>query len=107
MHKLVILEVFDPWSKMPDRESKNVFEFERQSRAELRALLWLLYRPNDIVMLVDISEAYCKHCDQPIKEKAGWVVHRWVHEGGNYTCETDEPHTQAEPKEEPDEGTMA
>lgn len=51
MFKLVILCIFDPWAKMPDKPYEMETEFENQGQAELRAFRWLLYRPNDIVML--------------------------------------------------------
>lgn len=98
MHKLVIWTKHDPLAGIPDREAAGAFEFEKFEQAELRALLWLLYCPNDIVMYLEIAQATCKHCNQPIKENAGWILHRWVHEGGNYTCWSD-AHTKAEPKE--------
>lgn len=99
LQQIHILEIFDPMAKMPDR-AIYMFEFEdNESQAELRALRWLEGRPNDIVMFVEVQNGeFCKFCDQPIKEKAGWILHRWIHERtGAYTCENDHNH-QAEPK---------
>jgi hypothetical protein len=52
MYEIHILEIFEPLAKMPDR-ARYKFEFETSSHAELRALRWLMGRPNDIVMLVE------------------------------------------------------
>lgn len=52
MYQVVILEIFDPRAKMQDRQ-QYTFEYDNSSHAELRALRWLLGRPNDIVMLVE------------------------------------------------------
>jgi hypothetical protein len=57
MYKITVLCIFDPLSKMDDSEMALPTEYETSSKAELRALRWLLYRPNDIVMLVFIPEA--------------------------------------------------
>lgn len=99
MYHLVILCVFDPFAKMNDREVQLDTEYEYSSQAELRALRWLEYRPNDIIMLEFIADAICKHCDLPIKEKAGWIIHQWIHVHTNtYLCWSN-ALTQAEPKE--------
>jgi hypothetical protein len=101
MHKLVILCVFDPKARMPDREEVLRDEFETSGQAELRALRWLMYRPYDIVMLVEIKISECEHCKQPIEEKPGWVRHRWIHTlDGAYACRANGGKTQAEPKQE-------
>lgn len=50
MFKLIILCVFEPKAQMADSE-QILGEFDTSSHAELRALRWLTYRPNDIVML--------------------------------------------------------
>lgn len=98
MHTLVIYAVRAPEFKVPDKEVDAYFEYETADQAELRALLWLLYCPNDIVMYVEIDRSTCKHCDRPIKENVGWVMHRWIHdETGAYTCSN--MLTKAEPKE--------
>ena len=105
MYKLVVLCRYDPLTKAPDQEQALNHEFETSALAELRALLWLHYRPNDLVMLVEIETDVCKHCDQPIEEKAGWVLHKWVHKSnGAYLCWSNE-HTKAEPKEDVRENT--
>lgn len=101
MHKLVILCVFDPKSKMPDKEYAVPEDYENSGQAELRALRWLMYRPYDIVMLAEIEQSLCKHCDMPIEEKPGWVLHRWIHSHTRaYACLATSGTTQAEPKEE-------
>lgn len=99
MHKLVIYTVRAEKLGIPDKEVQGEFEFETVEQAELRALLWLLYCPNDIVMYHEIETDVCRHCGQMIKEKAGWVIHRWVHDGGAYAC-LPAGETKAEPKEE-------
>lgn len=71
--------------------------------AEEYGQTWAKVFKHDIVMLVDLEEAVCKHCDLKIIEKAGWVLHKWVHENGAYLCWSNE-HTQAEPKEESNRG---
>lgn len=97
MLSLTILCVYDPKSEMPDKEFELPTEFETSSQAELRALRWLTYRPNDIIMLVPSSEI-CRHCGEEIEEDIGWALHRWKHkERGSYLCWTNE-HTKAEPK---------
>lgn len=99
MYKLIILCRYAALTGWSDKEFVLDTEFDTTSQAELRALRWLIYRPDDIVMLVELKKNECKHCDRPIQEKAGWVRHRWVHEGGYYACLPDGA-TQAEPKEE-------
>jgi hypothetical protein len=100
MYKLVVLCVFDPLSKMRDREEVIRDEFETESQVELRALRWMMYRPHDICMLVGVEQAVCKHCDMPIEEKPGWVVHRYIHaHTGAYACLATSGKTKAEPKE--------
>ena len=51
MYKLLILCQYDPWAKMKPDEVELDREFELY-QAERRALLWLTYRPKDLVMLV-------------------------------------------------------
>jgi hypothetical protein len=50
MFKLIIFCVYDPWARMKNTEVELDQEYN-QGQAELRALRWLIYRPNDIVML--------------------------------------------------------
>lgn len=51
MFQLTVLCVHDPKAEMPDKEFEIPKDFEYLSKAEARALRWLTYRPNDIVML--------------------------------------------------------
>ena len=51
--KLIIYCVYDPFAKMKPSEVELDQEFN-ESQAELRALRWLMYRPNDIVMVVPV-----------------------------------------------------
>lgn len=99
MHKLVVYAVREPKLGVPNKEIQGNFEFETAAQAELRALLWLMYCPKDIVMYHEVEQNVCAHCGVLIKENAGWVRHRWVHEGGYYACLPD-GDTQAEPKED-------
>ena len=55
MFHLFILCIFDRMAQMPDKEFVLPTEYEYANQAELRALRWLLYRPNDIVMLVELE----------------------------------------------------
>lgn len=96
MFKLVILNRYDPLSKMPDKEFELDTDFATSSAAELRALRWLLYRPNDYVMLIELETGVCMHCGVSIEEQLGWVRHKWVHIGGYYSCLSN-GGTQAEP----------
>lgn len=52
MFKLVILCVFEPLAKMPERISELSDEFNSIDQAALRAYRWMMYRPNDIIMIV-------------------------------------------------------
>jgi hypothetical protein len=52
MFQLIIFCVFDRMSQMDDKEFVLPTEYETSAHAELRALRWMMYRPNDIVMLV-------------------------------------------------------
>lgn len=55
--------------------------------------------PESIVMLIELEFDRCKHCNSPILEKAGWVLHKWVHyRTGAHLCWMSQ--TQAEPEEE-------
>jgi len=97
MFKLVILCVFDILTRQESEVHTMRQDFETSAQAELRALLWLQYRPNDIVMLEFSQIDTCRHCKLPIEEKLGWVLHRWVHSNGQYyTCLNDDTK-QAEP----------
>lgn len=97
MHKLVIMTVHNPLADLQDREAAGAFEFDTEEQAILRGLLWLNYCPDDVVMILELEQSTCKHCGLPIKENAGWIIHRWVHERtGAYTCWSDN-HTKAEP----------
>lgn len=101
MHKLVILCVFDPKARMLSKEYVVPEEYDHSGQAELRALRWLMYRPYDLVMLVEVKVSECKHCDMPIEEKPGWIIHRWIHTHTQaYACLATSGKTQAEPKEE-------
>lgn len=56
MYKLDIYCVYDPWTKKSPHSSslKPTVKLDQgydENQAELRALLWLTYRPNDIVMV--------------------------------------------------------
>jgi hypothetical protein len=51
MYKLIIWCKYDSWAKMKPDEVELDQEYN-EAQAELRALRWLLYRPNDLVMLV-------------------------------------------------------
>lgn len=99
MFKLVILAIHDPLANMEDKVFEIDTDFADSSGAELRAMRWLLYRPNDIIMLQEIQTSTCVHCDTPIEEKVGWVRHRWIHIGGHYAC-LPAGETQATPREE-------
>lgn len=97
MYELHIYVEFDPLAKIPPREQSLPYEFETSDQAELRALLYLSYCPNDIVMLVEFKTGVCSHCDRPIREQAGWVLHQWIHNNGFYLCGP-ESATSATPK---------
>lgn len=63
------------------------------------AEFWLITNPEDIVMLVEVAIDICRHCELPIQEKPGWIVHRWIHIYSRaYTCFTNRL-TKAAPKE--------
>lgn len=53
MFKLVVLCVFDPVADLPDKVFEAINAFNTSDQAERRALRWLAYRPNDIIMLVE------------------------------------------------------
>lgn len=52
MYKLTVLCIFDKLTGWTPKEFALPTEFDNSSQAELRAMRWLMYRPNDIVMLV-------------------------------------------------------
>lgn len=73
--------------------------------AEAEALVFIEENPETIVMLVQLELGECKHCNLSIVEKAGWVLHKWMHvRSGAYLCWSNE-HTKAEPKEEDADGS--
>ncbi len=73
--------------------------FLLEEAAVTEAVAYLANNPDAIVMLVEVQRSHCRHCDMGIVEKAGWVLHRWIHiRSGAYLCWSDK-HTQAEPKE--------
>lgn len=53
MAKLEIYETRQPKLGVPHKKFEKALEFDTSSQAELRALLWLTYCPDDIVMLVE------------------------------------------------------
>lgn len=53
MFALSILCIFEPLAEMPNQVVHLPTEFENPDRAALRAMRWLMYRPNDIVMLLE------------------------------------------------------
>jgi hypothetical protein len=58
MYRLVILAIHHPKARKPDHEVKGHFEYDSSSQAELRALRWLMYCPDDIVMLLTPEDVY-------------------------------------------------
>ncbi len=52
MYELVIFAQFDPKSKMAAKEVAGDFAYRTLLKAEERAVKYLTYCPNDIVMLV-------------------------------------------------------
>lgn len=54
MYELVILAIHDPRAKMADKIVPGHFSYSLASRAEDRAVRYLSYCPNDIVMLVEL-----------------------------------------------------
>lgn len=51
MYNIIIYCIFDPWAEMKPQLT-ILGETYTQSQAELRGLRWLLYRPDDIIMMV-------------------------------------------------------
>lgn len=99
MHKLIIYCSYEPMAQMKPSEVE-LDEDYTESQAELRALRWLMYRPDDLVMLISSETAICMHCGLPIEEAAGWIHHKWVHrDTGGYTCRNREL-TKATPRED-------
>ena len=73
--------------------------FKTEEEAFAEAELYLIVNPADIVMLVPVEMAICKHCGKHIVEKMGWTLHTWIHlTTGAHLCWL--KMTQAEPKEE-------
>lgn len=92
IYQLVLMSPSDTWARIWTR-------YPIEEDAEESAARWALKRPDEIVMLVPLETGVCKHCDAPIEESLGWVLHRWVHSNfKTYTCWNVEL-TQAEPKE--------
>lgn len=54
MFKLTILCRYDPMSELSDLEIELPMEYENEDKATLRAMRWLIYRPNDIIALVSV-----------------------------------------------------
>lgn len=84
---------------MQEITSTKLSRLRSEEEAYDYAEFWILTNPDDIVMLVEVELDICQHCQTPIQEKPGWIVHRWVHiQSQRYMC--DFPNmTQAEPKE--------
>lgn len=62
---------------------------------------WVAQFPECIPMLVETLIDFCKHCKNPIMEKPGWVLHRWIHtRTGAHIC-WNAVLTQAQPMPPP------
>lgn len=96
MYRLIIWHaVYMQEIEFPNSLILYLFEDDAIEYAEF----WLIGNPDDIVMLVELETDICHHCREPIQEKPGWIVHRWIHIGSQfYTCEFP-MRTQATPKE--------
>lgn len=55
MFKLIILCKYHDLTGWSDQEFALPTEFDTSSQAELRALRWMLYRPDDIIMLEEAA----------------------------------------------------
>lgn len=103
MYNLNILAIHDPASGLEDKEILDPTDYETSSQAELRALRWLTYCPNDIVMLdtsLIVRSLTCLHCNEAIVYRPQNHAVKWAHaNGGYYACFPDGA-TQATPKEE-------
>lgn len=101
MYRLGIVCVFDPSARVPPymfNDEKRIFDFQLEEDAVERALEYLKYSPNDIVMLLEYTISVCKNCHEAIEEVPGWVLHQWVHRKTNaYACVKNSGATQAEP----------
>lgn len=53
MYALTILCKYDKLTGWTPKEFHLPTEFDTSAQAELRALRWLMYRPNDVVMLLE------------------------------------------------------
>jgi hypothetical protein len=53
MFALTILCMYDKLTGWPPAPFHLSTEFDTSAQAELRALRWLMYRPNDIIMLLE------------------------------------------------------
>lgn len=70
-----------------DIESPKISRLRGEEEAYEYADFWILTNPDDIVMLVEVELGLCKHCDLPIQEKPGWILHRWIHiQSRFYSC---------------------
>lgn len=101
MFKIYILPVLDEDVRKGYRSPGPIIltpDYEKSADAELRALRWLYYCPDDIVTIIELETGECVHCGRSIEENAGWLVHKWVHVGDGYTCRN-ALLTRATPKE--------
>lgn len=55
MLKIIILCIYDKLTGWEPQEFPLHTEFDSEDQAALRAYRWLMYRPNDIIMLVEES----------------------------------------------------
>lgn len=80
-----------------ERHLPELYLFEEE--AVEAAEFWLVVNPDDIVMLVEVQTEICDNCEEPIQEKPGWILHKWIHiKSQHYHCLY--PHmSRAEPKE--------
>lgn len=80
--------------------SPHTYEFDGffiEEHAWSTAQHWVDSFPADIVMVEEILVTTCRHCHLPIKEKVGWILHRWIHDwSSSYVCAIP-ALTQAEP----------
>lgn len=81
MFALTMVAIHTPLAEMPDAVIYDRTEYDNESQAELRALRWLSYAPDDIVMLHDDSEVYCINCGRAIEYVDENALHKWKHRG--------------------------
>lgn len=86
------------WRADQEKEVLSLFGSDKDETLDY-AEFWIITNPDDIVMFVEIEVRTCRNCGLLIREKVGWVLHRWVHAGGNYVC-TLKGLTQAMPEED-------